>query len=146
VMDGPSPVAERPALAPPRRPKAPAEPPGRSKGGVLIWRIDHDVLGRETRAVTETSGWTEAAGDTPRFYERYAGVTVASTTDPGDARAEGYAALAIEWPEATVSTTSWHTVRSDRDAYHLDLHLRVAEDGEERWARDWTRTFPRDHQ
>jgi hypothetical protein len=28
----------------------------------------------------------------------------------------------------------------------VELHLRVEEDGEERWSRDWTRTFPRDHQ
>jgi putative CocE/NonD family hydrolase len=146
VMDGPSPVSDRPSLPPPQRPERPAEPPGRGEGGVLVWRIEHDMLGRETRAVTETSGWTESRGETPRVYERYAGVTAASTTDPGTARAEGYAKLAIEWPEATVSSTAWHTVRSDRDAYHLDLHLRVTEDGEERWARDWTRTFPRDHQ
>jgi hypothetical protein len=104
------------------------------------------VLGRETRAVTETSGWTEADGDAPRMYERYAGVTAVSTTDPGVARAEGSSELVIEWPEATASATTTSTITSDRDAYRLEIHLSVAEDGQERWSRDWTRTFPRDHQ
>jgi putative CocE/NonD family hydrolase len=146
VMNGPSPVAERPTLTPPNVHPLHAEPPGDTPDGVLIWRVEHDILGRETRAVTETSGWTGAEGEFPRRYERYAGVTAVSTTDPGAGRAEGFAKLSIEWPEATVTTTARNTVRSDRDAYHLDLHLRVEEDGEERWSRRWTRTFPRDHQ
>ena len=145
VMDGPSPVTERPVFAPPQ-PEIHAEPPGDRPEGVLVWRMEHDVLGRETRAVTETSGWTEADGDAPRMYERYAGVTAVSTTDPGVARAEGAAELVIEWPEATASANTTCTVSSDRDAYRLEIHLSVAEDGQERWSRDWTRTFPRDHQ
>jgi hypothetical protein len=145
VMDGPSPVAERPVFAPPQA-EIHAEPPGDRPEGVLVWRMEHDVLGRETRAVTETSGWTEAEDGAPRTYERYAGVTAVSTTDPGVARAEGSAELVIEWPEATASATTTCTITSDRDAYHLEIHLSVAEDGQERWSRDWTRTFPRDHQ
>ena len=145
VMDGPSPVADRPVFAPPQR-DTHAEPPGDTPEGVLVWRIEHDVLGRETRAVTETSGWTEADGDAPRMYERYAGVTAVSTTDPGVARAEGSTELVIEWPEATVSATSRCTVRSDRDTYDLEIHLSVAEDGRERWTRTWSRRIPRDHQ
>jgi uncharacterized protein len=146
VIDGASPVTERPVLAPPQERGTQAEPPGDTPDGVLIWRVEHDVLGRETRAVTETSGWRQADGEFPRCYERYAGVTAVSTTDPGNARAEGYSKLSIEWPEATVTSTAWNTVRSDRAAYHLELHLRVAENGQQRWSRDWTRTFPRDHQ
>jgi uncharacterized protein len=148
VMDGPSPVAETPSFAPPQRAamEAGTGTPGGGRDAVLIWRIEHDVLGRETRAVTETSGWTAAAEDTPRFYERYAGVTAVSTTDPGAGRAEGLAKLVIEYPAAAVESLAWHTLRSDSEAYHLDLHLRVREDGEERGARDWTQSFPRDHQ
>jgi hypothetical protein len=148
VMDGPSPSPETPSFAPPRSAaiEEATGTPGGGKGATLVWRVEHDVLGRETRAVTETSGWTEARDDVPRFYERYAGVTAVSTTDPGAGRAEGLAKLVIEYPEATVESIAWHTLRSDRDAYHLDLHLRVLEDGEERWTRDWTQTFPRDLQ
>jgi len=146
VMDGPSPVTERPTLAPPNPAAIHAEPPGDTPEGVLIWRVEHDILGRETRAVTETSGWSGAEGEFPRRYERYAGVTAVSTTDPGTGRVEGLAKLSIEWPEASVTTTARNTIRSDRDAYHLDLQLRVEENGQERWSRAWTRTFPRDHQ
>jgi len=152
TVAGPSPVEATPLLPPPRRERerrssAKAERSLLSAKGNLTegitWRIEHDVLGRETRAVVESFGTTEAEDERPRFREYYGGTVAVSTEDPGRARAEGKAAFTIEWPEATVGTEARHAVRSDAGAYHLELELDVSEDGETRWSRRWERTIPR---
>ncbi|MGQ0670379.1 MAG: CocE/NonD family hydrolase [Actinomycetota bacterium] len=143
VVEGQSPAPGLPALAPPVRKQ---ERYVSAKGNVtdgVTWRIEHDVLERETRAVAESWGTTEADGERPRFRERYGGTVAASTRDPGTARAEGRAILAIEWPEATVESDARLSLRSDAGTYHLELDLDVSENGERQWSRRWERTIPR---
>ena len=141
-------VAGRRATGRSRRRSAETEPshPGDRPEGVLVWRMEHDVLGRETRAVTETSGWTEArrrhATDLRALRRRNGGVHDRSRASraPRAPRARDR----VAGGDGVGTTTC--TISSDRDAYRLEIHLSVAEDGQERWSRDWSRTFPRDHQ
>ncbi|TMK67211.1 MAG: CocE/NonD family hydrolase, partial [Actinobacteria bacterium] len=93
VIEGPSPITERPVLAIPSRGQERYES---SKGNTVdevVWRIEHDVLDRETRAVAQSSGTTEAEGERPRFHELYGGTVAVSTRDPAVARADSRASL-----------------------------------------------------
>ncbi len=141
VVHGPPSVSSTPVLSPPRARSARAP----SEEGVT-WRIEEDVLGRETRAVIESRGTGQPGDERPRSTERYAGEVAVSTEDPGKASAQGEAVFTIEWPEATVESRARHTVRSDAGAYHLELELEVSENGEVRWSRRWDRTIPRHFQ
>jgi hypothetical protein len=143
TVRGPAPIAERPVLPPPSKPKDRLESPKGNVSSEVVWRIEHDVLARETRAVTAYGGTTEAQEDRPRFTDRYEGTVAVSTVDPGKARAEGRSSYEIEWPEATVRTEVRQLMTSDADAYHLVLELDTWEDGEPRWSRRWDRRIPR---
>ena len=143
VIEGPSPITERPVLAIPSRGQERYES---SKGNTVdevVWRIEHDVLDRETRAVAQSSGTTEAEGERPRFHELYGGTVAVSTRDPAVARADSRASLTIEWPEATVTSEVHQVVRSDATTYHLTIELDVSENGMPRWSRQWERRIPR---
>ena len=143
VIEGPSPITQRPVLATPSRGQERYES---SKGNTVdevVWRIEHDVLDRETRAVAQSSGTTEAEGERPRFHELYGGTVAVSTRDPAVARADSRASLTIEWPEATVTSEVHQVVRSDATTYHLTIELDVSENGIPRWSRQWERRIPR---
>ncbi|HEX9122848.1 MAG TPA: CocE/NonD family hydrolase [Actinomycetota bacterium] len=143
TLDGPSPVAGRPVLPPSTRKQERLESAkGHPMEGVT-WRIERDVLGRRTRAVVGSGGWTDTEGEQPRMHEDYGGFVEVSTVDPGDARAESRTAFVLEWPEATIETEARQVVRSDAGAYHLALELDVRENGETRWSRRWERRVPR---
>jgi uncharacterized protein len=142
VLDGPSPVAERPTLAPARPEKA---IPNRGHQD-YAWRIEHDVAAGETRAVVGNSGDYAATDDVPSFAEDYRGVVAVSATDPGVARAKGETRFEMRFPEATAVSHVTASVESDRDEYLVKIELRVSEDGVERWVRRWDRSFPRDLQ
>jgi hypothetical protein len=140
---GPSPIGERPVLSTASNEQERYES---SKGNVVetvVWRIEHGVLDRETRAVAESSGTTEADGERPRFHELYGGTVAVSTRDPAVASADSRTSLTIEWPEATVTSQVHQVVRSDADAYHLAIDLDVSENGTLRWSRRWERRIPR---
>ncbi len=146
VLDGPSPAEGTPSFAPPRRGgKAGDAVPNRGHGG-YDWRIEHDVPSGETRAVVGSHGDYDEKGDTPSFAERYAGIVTVRPADPGNASAHGEATFEMRWPEATCGASVTLDVESDRDAYRVQVDLRVSEDGDERWHRTWDRTIPRDHQ
>ena len=63
----------------------------------VVWRIEHDVLGRETRVVTRYGGAYEGAHGA-RVTDQYDGTVGVSTTDPGAAWARGRSAFTITWP------------------------------------------------
>jgi hypothetical protein len=106
-----------------------------------VWRIEHDVVNRETRAVTSYGGTTEA-GDL-RTEERYEGTVGVSTEDPGRAWVDARAANTLHFPEATISGEARWRIVSDRDAYGIRVELDTSEDGEPRWSRRWERRIPR---
>jgi len=143
TVAGPPPFDVRPILPPSTKPRERhVSAKGNASEGV-VWRIEHDVLEGETRAVAGSSGVTEAEGDRPRFHEVYEGRVTVSTDDPGNARAESRSAFTIEWPQATVASEARQVIRSDSEAYHLTVELDVTEDGEPRWSRRWERRIPR---
>jgi hypothetical protein len=143
ALDGPSPIPERPALPPSlRQQQGHVSAKGHHLEGVT-WRIEHDVLARETRAVVENHATSEADGERPRFREYYGGTVSVSTVDPGKGRAESRSTFTVEWPEATVETEAQQVVESDADAYHLTIELDVSEKAERLWSRRWDRRIPR---
>jgi hypothetical protein len=162
VLDGPSPVAERPTMPEPRRddhvggrhggsrpPSGDAPASSVHHGDRVWWRIEHDQLARETRAVAGSSGLTEAdddrSGTGPRIDEIYDGSVAVSHDDPGVARTQGRIRFELTWPEVTATSEVRHRIVSDADAYRVEIDLEVAENGETRWTRRWERRIPRDH-
>jgi predicted acyl esterase len=142
-VDGPSPISERPVLATAGPRQERYESAKSNAVDTVVWRIEHGVLDRETRAVAGSSGTTEAQGERPRFHELYGGTVAVSTRDPAIASADSRASLTIEWPEATVTSQVHQVVRSDSEAYHLTIELDVSENGTHRWSRRWERRIPR---
>ena len=142
-VDGPSSIGERPVLATANNGQERHESSKGNAVETVVWRIEHGVLERETRAVAESSGTTEADGERPRFHELYGGTVVVSTRDPAVASADSRASLTIEWPEATVTSQVHQVVRSDAETYHLTIDLDVSENGTLRWSRRWERRIPR---
>ena len=143
VVVGPSPIGVRPVLAAPTKQQERYEPAKGNAVDTVVWRIEHGVLDRETRAIAQSSGTTEAEGEGPRFHELYGGTVAVSTHDPAVASAESRSSLTIEWPEATVNSDVRQVVRSDATAYHLTIELDVSENGRARWSRRWERRIPR---
>jgi len=147
VLDGPAPVEDRPELHPPPEAGAVAAKESRADGEAgYRWRIERDVLEHETRAAVGNWGWTEAAGERPRFWEDYRGVVAVAPDDPGKASAEAWTTYEIQWPEAVVASRVHQRLWSDASEYHLELDLELQENGEPRWTREWRRSFPRDLQ
>jgi uncharacterized protein len=130
-----------PDLPPPRAGK-PSGSGAQGEEPRVEWRIEHDVLARETRYVVD-HGSSYEAEERGRASESYFGRVAVSTSDPGRARAEGRVRFTLSWPEATVATEARGTLTSDSDHYHLDLELDVFEGEELRARRTWKRSFPR---
>jgi predicted acyl esterase len=151
VLDGPSPVTERPVLPPPnvkeanQSPKERAKPADETKGWVK-WSVTHEQLKHETRASAGSFGDYDENDGVPSFVELYDGVLAVSTEDPGRASANSEAGFVMRWDEAVCESHVTLALQSDADAYRLRIDLTVIEDGQVRWRRDWDRTFPRDHQ
>ena len=142
-VDGPSPITERPNLAPATERQERYQSAKGNAVGNVVWRIEHEVLDRQTRALAQSSGRTEADGERPRLHEHYGGTVAVSIRDPAVASADSRAELTIEWPEATVTSQVHQVVRSDAEAYHLTIDLDVSENGTRRWSRRWERRIPR---
>jgi uncharacterized protein len=109
----------------------------------VVWRFEHDVVGRETRAVT-SYGWIYGGEFEAQIDESYEGSVGVSTDDPALAWARGRAIYRIEWPETTVRTEATLDFHSDADAYHVIVEV-VAEElsGDIRHERRYERTIPR---
>jgi hypothetical protein len=99
-----------PAFTPPREEAsgAPAADPVdletragvRGSGGTAplpIWRVEHDLLARETRVRIEHGSDTVLENGTTSV-ERYEGETAVSTANPAHARARGHAIFTLIWP------------------------------------------------
>jgi hypothetical protein len=143
TVDGPTPTPGTPVLPPPTREAAPLES---SRGGEMsevTWRIEHDVVAEETRAVTAYGGDTQADAGHPGTEERYEGTVGVSARDPGRAWVEARAVNTLHFPEATISGLARWTIRSDASAYHVEIDVDLREDGERRLSRRWERTIPR---
>ncbi len=120
----------------------PGAGPNDDEADGVTWRIERDVLGRETRAVTRYGG-TYEGNHRAVVTDDYRGELGVSTTDPADAWARGSSSFTIRWPEATVRTESALSIRSNRDRFDVEITLDVFH-GDERLAhRRWSTTCPR---
>ena len=114
----------------------------------LVWRFEHDVLGRETRAVTGY-GWRYRSEFDAKVEERYDGAVGVSTLDPAHAWARARTEYRVAWAETEVRTEATLDLRSDAGAYHVVIELVAEELGGEiestgtRVERRFERTFPR---
>jgi hypothetical protein len=142
VLEGPGDLPA-PTLPPSTGKDAHAAPDVATGDAPVVWRFEHDVIGRETRAVT-AYGWNYRADFEAQIEERYGGTVAVSTDDPAAAWAQGEAVYRIEWPEATVHTEARLHVQSDADAYHVVVEILAEEiNGQVRHERRFERTIPR---
>jgi putative CocE/NonD family hydrolase len=146
ALRGPSPAGGRPVLPPPRKPQAVRESARGDELAEPDWRIEHDVLGRETRAVARYGGPSEGDEVAPPFEQWYGGTVGVSTEDPGRAFVDAGATYVMRYPEATVRTESRTRIDSDAEAYHVRIEIDVSEGDQPRWSRRWERRIPRNLQ
>jgi hypothetical protein len=146
VLRGPSPTGGSPVLPPPRKPQTDRESSRGDELAELVWHIEHDLPGRETRAVVRYGGPSGGDEVAPPFEQWYGGTVGVSTEDPGRAFADSGATYVMRYPEATVRTESRLRIDSDADAYHVRIEIDAREDDEPRWSRRWERRIPRNLQ
>jgi len=123
-----------PAFAPP----PPQEPEPESP---VTWRIERDVLRRETRAVIgHGSAYEGELG--AQVEERYDGQIGVSTEDPARGWARAAARYRVAWPDVEASAEARLDLRSDAETYHVAVEV-DAEAGGERIERRFERAIPR---
>jgi hypothetical protein len=143
MLDGPTPAGETPSLPPPRMPQADNASSRGEELQEVVWRIEHDVVGKQTRAVVRYGGPSEADGVAPAIEQWYGGTVGVSTEDPARAWVEASATYRVGFPEATVSSSVRSRIDTDAEAYHVRLEIDTAEGDEPRWSRRFERRIPR---
>jgi hypothetical protein len=118
--------------------------PGRdhlSSDGVQ-WRIEHDVLRRETWAHTLYGDTYEGTHGTvvTDHYEGHVGI---STADLSKGWARGRTHYRMQFPEGVCEVDAELDMHSDREAFHVHIHLTATHDGVRFAERHWTEVFPR---
>lgn len=111
--------------------------PSADEGDGVVWRIEHDVIARETRVVTRYGG-TYGGRHGATVTDDYRGELGVSTADPSRAWARGMSSFEVEWPEARIRTEATLDVVSDGDGLRTEIRLRVwdgdIEIAERRWS------------
>jgi hypothetical protein len=110
----------------------------------VVWRVERDVLSRETACVIDHGATYEVPYD-GESTERYRG-RVSVDTETFAQRAEGEVDLTVRWPDVVAFAHSRLDVRIGPDAYDVVLELEVREggaDGEIIGERSWQRRLPR---
>jgi uncharacterized protein len=144
VVEGPAAIATPPAFTPSPGVEPHGPEPTAGSEVPTIWRVERDILGRETRCVI-AHGVDYDGHLGSRIEERYSGEVGVSTVDPGNAWARANARYRIRWAEADVVTEAKLELRSDADAYHVVVEVAAEElDGPfGRRERRFERTIPR---
>jgi predicted acyl esterase len=144
VMDGPAPIDEAPTFTA----TSGSDLHGHDDaeiGPPVVWRVEHDVLARRTRAVTDQSA-NYSVRHGGRSIERYQGAVSVSTIDPGDADAVGTIRFELHWPEVAVAVESRLSIVSDATHYRVELALDVDENGTRLAERRWSEVIERQGQ
>ena len=142
VLEGP-PIAPAPVFQPPP-PKEDA-PTDEDDQPPVVWRIERDVLGGETRVVTAYGSNYDGLFDA-KISEHYDGTVGVTRDEPGKAWARAETRYRIEWPDATVATEARLDVRSDAETYYVVVEVVAEDEGEGgigRIERRFERTIPR---
>ena len=142
TVDGPGPVAEPPPFsAPPAR--GGAEDDDDPDGGAPVWRLEHDVLARRSRAVVDHGG-TSRGPHEARVTDWYQGQVEVSLLDPGRSSATARCRFELAWPDVTCAADARLEMVSDAGAFHVTIDLEVTEDGVSFAQRRWTESIGRD--
>jgi predicted acyl esterase len=144
VLEGAPPVSEEPRFV--ASPGMDAHAPDVSSDQPpTVWRIERDVLGRETRAVIAHGSRYEAELGS-RVEESYEGTIGVSQVDPGQAWARARSRYVIHWPEADCATEARLDLRSTAEAYHVVVEVAgeaLSGSGIGRRERRFERVIPR---
>jgi hypothetical protein len=107
----------------------------------VVWRVERDVLRRETSCVVDHGSTYQESGVT--CTDHYVGrVTVNTETFAQQMR--GSSSFTLDWPEATVTSRAELEVIATDSAFEVDLRLECTDDGASFADRRWQRTIPRD--
>ncbi len=120
----------------------PGAGPGDDEAEGVEWKIERDVLGRQTKVSTRYGGTYEGSRGAV-VTDDYQGQLGVSTVDPAQAWARGSASFEIRWPEVTVRTASTLSVRSTGDRFEVELDVIVYDDDVEFARRAWSTVLPR---
>lgn len=130
------PVAPPPVFQPPPEPYA---QPERSK---VVWKLEHDVLARERRAVVDYgSGEYESGGF--RMSDAFGGTVTVSTENPGISSSVSHSNYTVHFPETSASADARLRLVSDSSTYRIEVELDVDENGERKFSKRWERVIPR---
>jgi hypothetical protein len=102
-----------------------------------------DIVAETRRVVIDHGGVRGTSGDAVQIQDTYRGEVGVRGAAPADAWATGGVTFDLAWPEARVGTASSGTLRTDADAWHLELALEVTEEGRTVAERRWERTISR---
>jgi uncharacterized protein len=106
----------------------PGEGPSDDEADGVEWRIEHDVIARETRVATRYGGTYDGVGGAT-VTDDYRGELGVSTANPALAWARGSSSFEIAWPETRVRTEATLRVESDESELRAEIALEV-------WERD----------
>ena len=120
----------------------PGEGPSANEADGVVWRIEHDVIGRETRVATRYGDTYDGAHGAVTTDE-YRGELGVSITNPAHAWARGTSSFVIAWPEATARTEATLQVVSDEEAFDVTIELCVWDGDDQIGERRWTRRLTR---
>jgi putative CocE/NonD family hydrolase len=146
TLVGHSPADGAPRLPAPREPQADGKSARGAELEEVVWRIEHDPVKRQTRAVVRYGGPSEADGIAPDLVQWYGGTVGVSTDDPGRAFVDAGATYELRFPEATVRTESRTNIASDASSYDVAIEIEAREGDELIWSRRWERRIPRNLQ
>ncbi len=133
------PVLEEPSPYPPPRLVAVEGEPQAAED--VVWRVERDVLARQTACVVDHgSGYETVHGTAAEHYRGR--VSVDSRTFAQ--RAESDVSFTLTWPEATVSTRSTLEVRAGAEHFDVAIVLQVREGDDLVAERRWDRRIARD--
>ena len=121
---------------------SPGEGPSEDEAEGVEWRIEQDVIRRETRVTTRYGGTYDGV-DGAVVTDDYRGELGVSTEDPALAWARGTSSFEIAWPQTTVRTEATLRVDSDASELRAEITLRVWEHDELLRTRTWRTTQPR---
>jgi uncharacterized protein len=131
-VDGPSPCEPPALVASSEEPHEPSD---------VTWRVERDILRRETSCTVEHGSTYDEEGVT--CTEHYTG-RVGINTRSHAQRVTATAAFTVAWPQATARSEAALAVDITAEAFEVDLTLRC-HDGDEPFAeRQWRRVIPRD--
>ncbi len=145
-------------IRPPRAADAALRPFDPAEAAPPLPRIDHPMQASVRRRVTRDLLTGESVVDFPRWTYATEMPDIATTVrshamaryritgnDPLSARCETEAMCEIIRKDGTFRHDSHGTMTCDASHFHVEMHLKVSENGENLYSRSWKESIARDH-